>query len=76
MNDTERAKNAVYELYNVAEHVDSGSQGARRRLDEGDVPGALECLEQVARSAQLFDMRWRDALEAVRNAVHLEQEGQ
>lgn len=76
MNDTERAKNAVYELYNVAEHVDRGSQGAQRRLDEGDLAGALRCLEEVTRSAELFDMRWRDALEAVRNAVHLEQEGQ
>ena len=57
------AGEAAYQLYNVADHVSRGAQDAQRAIESGDFARARECLQNVARSAELFEMRFRDAVD-------------
>jgi hypothetical protein len=66
----ELAKEYVAELYNAAEHVArGGAEEARVSLENGRPGAALEELENVRRSAEFLDMRYRDAVRAVREAA-------
>ena len=63
--DLERAKDAVYQLFNVADHVAKCALNAQAQLEgEGAEEGAAR-LKDAERSAEFFEMRWRDALAAL-----------
>jgi hypothetical protein len=65
------AQNMVYELLNVADHVAGCAKGAQRVLecDPPDIKHAFEQLEWCKRSADQFEMRYRDAVAALSQAL-------
>lgn len=63
------AGNAAYELYNVADHVTRCTQDAQRAIEHDDLAYARKALENCRRSAELFEMRWRDAVRALAEAA-------
>jgi len=63
--DLDRAREAVYQLYNVADHVAKCAMNAQAQLEGEGSEEAADRLKDAARSADFFDMRWRDALAAL-----------
>lgn len=66
MSANELASTYCYELFNVADHVARCADDAQRRAQEGNAAEALRCLEACRQSADLFEMRYRDAFEAIK----------
>lgn len=67
----EKARDALHELHNVAEHVARNATNARAELDRGlpDIAAASEFLRYARRSADDFEMRYRDAVLALEKAT-------
>jgi len=65
--DKDRALDALYDLFNVADHIAKCAKTAEHAVRSVRWPEqATASLNDCARSAELFDMRWRDALEALK----------
>lgn len=68
MTKRERAEMHIYELHNVADHVDKGSQIAQHDL-RYSAEGALATLENVRGSARLIEMHLDDAISALKALI-------
>ncbi len=68
MTKRELAEMYLYELYNVANHVDQNAQIARH--DIGHSPAdALEALERARQSAGRVEMFFDDAIRALKDLI-------
>lgn len=68
MTKRERAEMYIYELYNVAEHVDKGSQIAQHDIKYSPA-SALAALRNVRDSASSVEFRLNDAIQALEELV-------
>lgn len=68
MTKRELAEMHLYELYNVADHVDQNTQIARHDIKYSPA-GALEALERARESVGRIEMHYSDAIQALRALV-------
>lgn len=68
MTKRELASMYLYELHNVADHVDQNARIATSSLDS-DPAWALEALERARQSAGRVEMHFDDAIRALKDLI-------